>query len=65
MIREFELRIAIMFGLTEKFLDKSGLDRFTSRKDYMGPLVCGFTSGAVFKSTGKNIEGFFNLHFLN
>ena len=44
-----------MFGFSEKILDKSGLEKFTSRKDYLGPLVCGFTSGAVFKSTGKII----------
>lgn len=45
--------VAIMYGLTEKVIDKTGLDTFTNKRDYIGPLVCGFTSGLVFKSTGR------------
>ena len=42
-----------MYGLSEWGIEQTGLDTLTNKRDYAGPLVCGFTSGLVFKSTGK------------
>ena len=47
------LFVAIMYGMSEWAIEKTGLDTLTNKRDYAGPLVCGFTSGLVFKSTGK------------
>ena len=49
--------VAIMYAFSEKIGEKIG-DKtnisFLSRgNDYFGPVVCGFTTGAVFKCTGK------------
>ena len=49
--------LAIMYAFSEKIGEKIGERaniRFLSRgNDYFGPVVCGFTTGAVFKSTGR------------
>ena len=41
-----------MYALSEKAGEKLHIDNLNRRSDYFGPMVCGFTSGAVFKSTG-------------
>ena len=42
----------LMYAFTEKVIPLVHLDKITSRNDDFGPMICGFTSGCVFKSTG-------------
>ena len=44
--------LAIWYAMCEKGLEKSHMDSFTSRNDYFGPTLCGFTGGLLFKCTG-------------
>ena len=41
-----------MYAFSEKAGEKVHLDNLNRRSGYFGPMVCGFTSGAVFKCTG-------------
>ncbi|KAK8822989.1 Tim23 [Blastocystis sp. ATCC 50177/Nand II] len=43
--------MAIWYAMCEKGLEKSHMDSFTSRNDYFGPTLCGFTGGLLFKCT--------------
>ena len=43
--------LMLMYAFTEKVIPLVHLDKITSRNDYFGPMICGFTSGCVFKST--------------
>ena len=45
-------RVALWYAMCEKGMEKSHLDSFTSRNDYFGPTLCGFTGGLLFKCTG-------------
>lgn len=45
-----------MYGLANTALPYLRLDTYTTRHDYLGPIICGFTTGFVFKSTGKFAE---------
>ncbi|CBK22458.2 Tim23 [Blastocystis hominis] len=40
-----------MYGLANTALPYLRLDTYTTRHDYLGPIICGFTTGFVFKST--------------
>lgn len=41
-----------MYSLFDSALPYLRLDTYTTRYDYLGPVICGFTTGFVFKSTG-------------
>ena len=45
-----------MYGLANAALPVLRLDTYTTRHDYLGPIICGFTTGFVFKSTGMCAE---------
>ena len=42
-----------MYAVAEKAGDKLHPDSLNRRRDYFGPMVCGFASAAVFKCTGR------------
>lgn len=42
-----------MYAMSEKVGEKVNLDNLNRKSDYFGPMVCGFTSGAVFKCTSR------------
>ena len=46
--------LAIWYAMCEKGLEKSHMDSFTSRNDYFGPTLCGFTGGLLSKCTGSS-----------
>lgn len=53
----FSLFIVVwMYGLANAALPVLRLDTYTTRHDYLGPIICGFTTGFVFKSTGMCAE---------